>query len=81
MKKLTMYKINDGLDGVILAKSLKQAIKMLAPYYGYTVKDFIDSIKKCDKDYSYDDDWILTNVDKVAKKGRNRRSKMLGWTE
>ncbi|MDT8718186.1 hypothetical protein IAI10_16085 [Clostridium sp. 19966] len=82
MKKIKVFVINDGLDGIIVAKSIKQAIKKIAPfYYPYKVNDFISSIKKCQKDSSYDGDWTLTNVRKVAKKGKYRKTKVLGWCE
>lgn len=82
MKKVTIYEINDGLDGVVVAKSLKQAIKKLVPYYGYSVKDVIDDIKASEEDlFSHSYDWTLTGDTKVAKKGRYRKSKILGWCE
>ncbi|MCR3759181.1 hypothetical protein KYB31_09285 [Clostridium felsineum] len=81
MKKLKKYEINDGLDGVILAKSLKQAIKILAPYHGYPVHDFMLSIKKCEKGHCWDGDWCLTNIKQIPKKGRNKRVRMIGWYE
>lgn len=81
MKKLTIYEINDGLDGVILAKSLKQAMKILAPYYKYPVKNFINSIKNCEKNYRSESDWILTNINKVPKKKEYKKPRMLGWYE
>lgn len=69
MKKLKKYWINDGLDGIILAKSLKQAIKILSPYYGYTPHEILDDIKK---PQSYD--FELTATMHMAKKGVNKKT-------
>lgn len=82
MKKLNIYEINDGIDGVILAKSIKQAVKMLIKYYEpYKVHDLMFSIKKCKENWRYDGSWALTGVYKKPKKGRYRRPKVLGWRE
>lgn len=86
MKKLKEYEVNDGLDGVILAKGLKQAVKILAPYYaggyGYTEAEILNDIKKSEKDpYNCDYTFSLTSVHHVAKKGKNRKPRMIGWCE
>lgn len=81
MKKIKVYEINEGLDGVVVAKSMKHAVKKLAPYYGYKVHEIIKDIKKSDEDYKYDADFELTRIDRVAKKGEHRKSRVLGWCE
>ncbi|WP_139905637.1 hypothetical protein [Clostridium thermarum] len=86
MKKINVYYVNEGLDGVVVAKSLKQAIKKLAPYYAsktHKVKqvaaDMVKEIKKDWKD-SNSQTWSCEES-KVSKKGKHRRSKLLGWYE
>lgn len=76
MKRLKEYYINDGLNGIILAKSLKQAIKMLAPYYGYKPHEILDDIKK-----PQSCDFELTEVIHMAKKGTFKKSRIIGWCE
>ena len=80
MKKLNEYSFNEGLDGVIIAKSLKQAVKKLVKVYDdYTVEEVIKDCADYDKN-SIDSkgDWSVS-VWPVAKKGENRKSKFLGW--
>ena len=81
MKKLNVYEINDGIDGVILAKSLKQAMKKLAPYCGDSVSEILNSIKQREKDEYDFYDWSLTGAYKVIKRGNNKKVKILGWCE
>lgn len=81
MKKIKVYEINEGLDGVVVAKSLKHAIKKLAPCYGYKVHEIIEDIKKSDEDCKHDGDFQLTGLNKVAKKDEHTKSRVLGWCE
>ena len=82
MKKLNVYEINDGLDGVIVAKSLKQAIKMLSKYNTlYTVSEIMKSIKKFQIDYCCNELWALTYNFKVPKKGKYKKPRIIGWRE
>lgn len=82
MKKLTCYEINDGFDGVVVAKSLKQAIKMLSKYNKpYKISEIMKSIKKCQIDYDCTELWALTCELKVPKKGKYKKSRIIGWCE
>jgi hypothetical protein len=81
LKKLNVYEINDGLDGVILAKSLKQAIKLLAPHYGYPVCYFLNEIKKTEKGHCWDGDFAVTGKRKVIKRGKYKCVRVIGWCE
>jgi hypothetical protein len=81
MKKIKYFELNDCLDGVVIAKSLKHAIKLIAPYYDYSVYEIIQEIKKDELDKFGDSSFGLTYEAKVAKKKNNRRSCVLGWLE
>jgi len=75
MKRLKKYYINDGLDGIILAKSLKQAIKILTNF-GYCYPSlFLKEIKKENGFFK------LTNVKHLPKKGINKKPRFVGWYE
>lgn len=75
MKKLNLYEINDGLDGVILAKSLKQAVKIMVKSYNpCTVNEMLTSIK-------YNKDFSLTDICKIPKCKQNKKSKVLGFRD
>ena len=80
MKKLNEYNFNEGLDGVIIAKSLKQAVKKLLEVCdGYTIEEVIKDCADYDKN-SIDSkgDWSVS-IWPVPKKGKNRKSKFWGW--
>lgn len=79
MKKLKIYEINEGLDGVIAAKSLKHAAKLLSPWYGYKPHELIASMNEIDKTGWHCGEFEVTRVKKVIKKGIFRKSKVLGW--
>ena len=51
-KFIKVYNFNDGVDGIVVAKSLKQAVNILSKInatHGYGKKEIIDSCKKSDK--------------------------------
>jgi glutamine amidotransferase-like uncharacterized protein len=82
MKKLKIYYINDGLDGVVLAKSVKHAIRILSKYTEpYTKSEIMYGIKRNKNQWDKSTEWDLTNIVKVPKKGRYRKARMLGWCE
>lgn len=83
MKK-RIYYINDGLDGIILAKSRNQAIGILAKCSGcFKKQDIRLCAKRIDKDYFYHspngtEDWWISNSGHVNIKGKSR---LLGYCE
>ncbi len=71
MKKINVFYFNDGDDGVIVAKSLKQAYKIMIK------NEIFDSINEIEE-------WIETNdidceVEKQAKKMEFKKPEFLGW--
>lgn len=75
MKRKLFY-FNDGLDGVILARSLKHAISILTKCYKHVSKAEIrKGIKTGEEQYSgcWGVDWWKTNT-----KGKSR---IIGWCE
>lgn len=84
MKKIKVYHFNDGIDGVVVAKSLKHASKKLLStgYYDYSV----DEIMKHCKDWWKNEynatltDWVA-DIYKYPKKGNYKKSKVIGWYE
>jgi hypothetical protein len=81
MKKIKYFELNDCLDGVIIAKSLKHAIKLIAPYYGYSVHEILQEIKRYENDRWSDSSFGVTYEARVAKKKGNKKSCILGWSE
>lgn len=73
-----IFYVNDGLDGVILAKGLKQAIHILAKEYGYH-KSVIRQYVKNEKKGKLDDE--IWDVQPVRKKSNGGRSRVLGYFE
>ena len=71
MKKIQVFYFNDGDDGVIVAKSLKQAYKIMIK------NEIFDSINEINE-------WIKTNdiyIEhyKKAKRMEFKKSEFLGW--
>jgi hypothetical protein len=81
MKTLKYFELNDCLDGVIIAKSLKHAIKLIAPYYSYSVHEILQEIKKNENDKLGDSSFGITYEAKIAKNKKYRKSRVLGWIE
>lgn len=82
MKKINYYSINDGMGGIILAKNLKQAIKKVAWLYKPdTVKEIMNIIKESEKIDSYENVEYVCDKYKIAKKGENKKSKLIGFYE
>lgn len=77
MKKITYYEFNDGIDGLMVAKSLKQAIKLIACKYckHTTANVIVREIKKgrCN--------FILTDSMPFAKKGIYKKTKLFGMCD
>lgn len=82
MKKINKYYLNEGMGGVILAKSLKQAMKKVVHVYRPdTVKTLVDHYKEYERyDEQISSEYFL-EVDKVAKKGENKKSMLIGFSE
>ena len=78
MKKMKLYEINEGYDGFIVAKSLKQAINLISPYCKPTKKNEI--LKQC-KNPDWDNDWLITDIAKVGKHKCYKKSQVLGFQE
>ncbi|MDU4725911.1 hypothetical protein [Clostridium sp.] len=78
MKKLNKYYINDGVDGVVVAKSLKQAINLIYPYY-YNSYPKGEILEQC-KNPKWENDWLIKDVIKVSK-NKYKKSAVLGWLE
>jgi hypothetical protein len=71
------YYFNDGLDGVVIAKSLKHAVNILCKNgYRDMKNEILDGIKKSEKDPYADSAWYVE-----VFKTTGRRSEMLGWYE
>lgn len=85
MKKIKEYRINEGLDGVIIAKGLKHTVKQLIAtgyYEGYTVQEVMEHCKDWDKN-GYNaklTDWSA-DVRRHCKKGIFKKSRVVGWCE
>jgi len=75
-----VYEFNEGLDGVIVAKSDKQAAKMLVKVYdGYTVNQILALCKNKDCEAKIGgDDWIV-DIGKEPKKECYKKAAFLGW--
>ncbi len=76
LKKI--FHVNDGLDGVVLAKSRKQVIHIIAKEYGYH-KSVIRQYVKNEKKGKIDDE--IWDVQPVRKKSNGGRSRVLGYYE
>ena len=81
MKKLNVYEINDGIDGVIIAKNLKQAMKKLSAYCGEPVSELLKSIKEYEEEENINSCWVLTGEYKELKRGLNKKAKIKGWCQ
>ena len=73
-----IFHVNDGLDGVVLAKSRKQVIHIIAKEYGYH-KSVIRQYVKNEKKGKIDDE--IWDVQPVRKKSNGGRSRVLGYYE
>lgn len=85
-KFIKVYNFNDGVDGIVVAKSLKQTVNILSKInatHGYGKKEIIDSCKKSDKSKEWGlvvFDWEYEKT-KVPKRKCCNKPKMLGWCE
>lgn len=74
---MKVYEINDGYEGLVVAKSLKQAINLVYPlYYGKDKKHEI--LKQCNNP-EWDNDWLITDITKVGKHKCYKKSKVMGF--
>ena len=74
MKKIKEYSFNGGLDGVVNAKSLKHACKLISKFYdSYTSCEIMES---CLKENKENCDWSVDIYVKVKKK---EKSRVIGW--
>ena len=84
MKYLKHYEFNDGVDGIVIAKSVKHAVRKLYKHdalCGYTEYEVLESCKHDRGLFGYGDyDWEY-DVKKVPKKKFNRKSKIVGRIE
>lgn len=81
MQRKTYY-FNDGMGGVVVARNLNQAIKILAGKFGHTKKEkaeYRKEIKKSIKEYFKNDDIDVEWV--VESYPTNEKTSFLGWTE
>ena len=82
---MKVYEINDGYDGFIVAKSLKQAINLVYPLYCSRDKKS-EILKQC-KNPQSNSDWLVTSITKVGKHTKvgqyklYRKSQVLGFSE
>ncbi len=74
LKKI--FYVNDGLDGVILARGLKQVIHILSKEYGIC-KSEIRRYLKHGRDSWLEDNWDIYKT-KYCRKGKSR---VLGYYE
>ena len=75
MKKINVYEFNDGLDGVVTAKSFKHACKILAREYGISHVEMMNNFKgdpECIDTWFYDDN-------KISKSKMYRKSYVVGY--
>jgi hypothetical protein len=75
MSKRKKYYFNDGIDGIVIARSLKHAINILRRngYSSYTTNEIMKSVKKND---IFSGDFTVE-----AFNGNYKRSRMVGWCE
>lgn len=84
-RPIKIYYVNDGYDGVVCAKNIKQVSRLLsAPFayggkYGYTKSQILKSLKSDDD--SSECCFFITKVYTVSKKGKYSKPRILGWIE
>lgn len=81
MKKIKEYYFNDGMDGVVVAKNLKQAVKKISKHYEINPNVLLKDIKTGIKIEEYSDEVWLVEELLILKKGHCKRSRVLGWCE
>lgn len=88
MKRLNVYEINGGTDGIIVAKSLKQAVKKIVKFNKpWKASPIVKCIKEenenyiktgeCSPNYAF----VLTFKYPVPKKNEYKKSRIIGWCE
>lgn len=77
------YYFNDGLDGVVLAKSRKQAIGILRKngYEDFTKQEIRVCAKRTDKDFFYESSNGVSWIIEAFATKRKGKSGMIGWCE
>ena len=73
-----IFHVNDGLDGVVLAKSRRQVIHILAKEYGYH-KSVLRQYVKNERKGKHDDE--IWDVQPACKESNGGRSRVLGYFE
>jgi len=75
MSKRKKYYFNDGLDGIVIARSLSHAVNTLRRngYNSYTKHELMESVKRGD----------IFNCDFTVEifNGNYKKSRMVGWCE
>lgn len=73
------YYFNDGMDGIVVAKNIKHACKLLCKaIYNEGFNEIYSSVKLLEKDpYNEDADWAITDIDKV----KNEKCRVVGFNE
>lgn len=73
------YYFNDGIDGIVIAKSIKHACKLLCKaVYSEGFNDVYTSVKLTEKDpYNEFADWAITDIVKV----KNEKCRVIGFVE
>lgn len=73
LKKKYLYYFNDGYDGIVVAKSLKHAVNILAKNgYQDMKNDILKALRTGD-----DTDWCVEVIPTI----RFKKSRMLGWLD
>ncbi len=84
-RPIKIYYINEGYDGVVCAKNIKQVAHLLSASWayggngGFGKAQILKSLKSDDD--SCDCDFDITKVKVVKKKGKYAKPKILGWIE
>lgn len=84
-RPIKIYYINDGYDGVVCAKNIKQVASLLSlPWaYGgngeYSKAEILKSLKTGGEYGNYE--FQITKIKVVKKKGKYSKPRILGWIE
>lgn len=78
MKKMKLFYINDGTDGIVVAKSLKHACNLVGSVYQIKSNVIEDGIKRSWRNGFLEEDWSA-DMFIVPKKGKYKKARILGW--
>ena len=80
MKKIYRFEFNEGVDGIVIAKSFKQAAKKIAKEYD--TYSYMEIMVECSNEYvegiDFKGSWSV-DCYKVPKKKKYSKSKVIGW--